>query len=666
MATEAERAEQIQTLTAEAHAAGPAPAVPARPSITRRAILTAVVLTFLTGFWVRETEIYEIGVFVSESVPTMPAVAALLLLLGLNALLRRRGGAFHRGEILFVFLFVTVATTCYCCGMVRILLAFVTAPFYFAQTGNRLAEAGKLLPNWAAVHDPEVVRGLYESVHGAGVPWGHWLVPAVVWTGFFLALWVTTGCLILLMHRPWIEQEKLAFPMLQLPLELVGSDPRARGLSAFLRNPVMWAGFALSFLSDGGHILHALVPSFPLFGREASFTPFSEPPWNAVGTVHLHRRPFLIGFGYLVSSEISFSIWATFWLEKLAAVALSALGYREGGAPHTQAQGLGAYLAIALGLLYLNRRHLLGIARAALGLGGPPEARAGRFAFWGFLGSLFAVLLFARLLGLAWWAGVLYFGILLAVALTFARLRAEAGIPLNWLIPYGMPKAMLVATLGSAPFSPGGDPRCLTALAMLSFLSYALPMSLAGYQVESLRLGRHLPERPGRIFAVLTLALLVGLLLSFVFHLAGYYHKGSQQVYGGLYGAGMAVNEYSTAITSATSPLPPDKPRVAAVGAGFLITLGLQAIRSRVVGFPLHPLGFAASNAYGHLLWMPFLLVWLIKGIVLRVGGMALYRKTVPGFLGFALGHFFTSGVVWGGLGALSKRLFEGYIVCFG
>lgn len=45
---------------------------------------------------------------------------------------------------------------------------------------------------------------------------------------------------------------------------------------------------------------------------------------------------------------------------------------------------------------------------------------------------------------------------------------------------------------------------------------------------------------------------------------------------------------------------------------------------------------------------------------------MPLYRRTLPGFLGFALGHFFTAGIVWGILGATGRNLYEGYMVWFG
>ena len=645
----------------------PAPASEGAPqrSVTLRAIVVGIVFTFLAGFWVREAEIKEVGVFISESVPTIPAFAAVLLLLLWNAMARGRRGAFSRGEMVFTFFFVAVATTTYCCGVVRILLAYITAPFYFMQSGNRLADAQGLIPKWAAVHDTAVVKGMYDSLHGDPVPWGPWLVPALAWIGFFVALWLTTMCMVLMMHRPWVEKEKLAFPLVQLPLEITDLRPRAGGIPAFLKNPVMWAGFALSAVFDGGHIVHALVPSFPLFGGDGSFRPFNSPPWDAFGTITWHRRPILIGFGYLVSAEISFSIWATYFLERLAAVAMSAVGYREAGMPFIREQSLGAYVGVAVMLVLLNRRHLAAITRAAVS-SASPEMRGYRFAFWGFFVGLFAVLTFCRMLGMMWWVAALYLGILLAVSLTFARVRAEAGIPLAWLFPYGMQKTMLVNLLGTGLLAPGGAPGTLSALATLTFLQYSCFMSFSGYQVETLRVGHALGERPRRIIAGLTLALVVGLVFSFYFHLTGFYDRGAQQVYGGLYGAGGAAAEHSAAIVNAATPLPPDKPRVFAGAAGFGIVCRLQVLRMHGGGFPLHPLGFATANAYGHLLWVPFLMVWVIKVVVLRAGGMALYRKTIPAFLGYTLGHFFTSGVFWGLLGAFYKAAFQGYIVCFG
>src|SRR5206468_480264 len=78
----------------------------------------------------------------------------------------------------------------------------------------------------------------------------------------------------------------------------------------------------------------------------------------------------------------------------------------------------------------------------------------------------------------------------------------------------------------------------------------------------------------------------------------------------------------------------------------------LSILRLRFAGFPFHPLGYAMTCSYGDLIWGPFLVVWLLKSLVLRWGGMALYRKSIPLMLGLALGHFAVAGILWGLTGA--------------
>ena len=40
-----------------------------------------------------------------------------------------------------------------------------------------------------------------------------------------------------------------------------------------------------------------------------------------------------------------------------------------------------------------------------------------------------------------------------------------------------------------------------------------------------------------------------------------------------------------------------------------------------------------------NLVWMPLLFAWVIKGLILRYGGVRLYRQAMPFFLGLILGQ---------------------------
>jgi hypothetical protein len=98
---------------------------------------------------------------------------------------------------------------------------------------------------------------------------------------------------------------------------------------------------------------------------------------------------------------------------------------------------------------------------------------------------------------------------------------------------------------------------------------------------------------------------------------------------------------------------------------GFLVALGLSAVRSRHYRFPLHPLGFAMACVYGPTQWWSFFLVWGGKSIILRLGGAPLYRRLVPLFLGLALGHFFMAGTVWGLAGMIDETVARKYVIWF-
>jgi hypothetical protein len=120
------------------------------------------------------------------------------------------------------------------------------------------------------------------------------------------------------------------------------------------------------------------------------------------------------------------------------------------------------------------------------------------------------------------------------------------------------------------------------------------------------------------------------------------------------------------AVKALKGPVPPDITRIAATGAGAATVTALSLLSARFVSFPLSPVGYAMAACFGEVLWFPFLLVWLLKTLALRYGGMRFYRRTVPFFLGLALGHFATAGIFWGLVGAVSGEAVRGYEVWFG
>ncbi|MHB1459077.1 MAG: DUF6784 domain-containing protein, partial [Armatimonadota bacterium] len=80
-------------------------------------------------------------------------------------------------------------------------------------------------------------------------------------------------------------------------------------------------------------------------------------------------------------------------------------------------------------------------------------------------------------------------------------------------------------------------------------------------------------------------------------------------------------------------------------GLGF--TLLLNALRMQLSWFPFHPVGYAISSSWSmSLLWVSMFVAWLVKLVLLRYGGLKLYRSAVPFFLGLVIGEC-VMGSLW-------------------
>ena len=92
----------------------------------------------------------------------------------------------------------------------------------------------------------------------------------------------------------------------------------------------------------------------------------------------------------------------------------------------------------------------------------------------------------------------------------------------------------------------------------------------------------------------------------------------------------------------------------------------LFGVRTVFLRFPLHPLAWGMVTSYGDLIWGTFFIEWVIKSLVFKLGGMRTYRMLIPFFIGLALGHFFTAGVLYSLIGAYGPVSFQRYAVWFG
>ena len=671
---------------------------PSGRGLTFRAILIAIVLAWLGTVWMKIDGIVSHTIQLGESVPCVPAVAGLCLFLVLNPVLARirPRWALTRPEMVVIFVVLSITPTINSVGMMRMLLPSTNVAYYFDTPETNLDKVWEDVPDWYGPRDPETIRQMYEgsdeqlpplkgsavvklltwaerSIAGL-VPWRAWLGPMFVWGSFALAFFICLLSFNVLIRKQWSERERLAFPLVQFIEPLTPSN--SPHVAPILRNPLFWVGCGLSFVFNLLNMLHALSPSVPAPGPNFNLGAlFTERPWSAIQPLIIQWRPEVFGLGFLMSTEILLSCWLFYILVRFSKVVATIQGSadRIPGFPFDRELCNGGYLALTGFVLWVARKHLWAAAQCALGRG-PQDFDEGepvryRWAFVGFFGGFFFMVIFAVIAGMSLWLALLYFSLIVGVAITYTRIRAETGAPMVWFFPYWEHQHLLDNLFGTARLAPNGDFRSLTIMHGFAWLSRGYYTTSSASQIEALKLADEADASRRQILIALILACILGLGLAYWAHLSAYYEYGGNVLEGGSTEGGYRIRlmtqSYTEVATWMDTPGAPDGRRNLATLVGFLITLALIVLRMRFLRFPLHPLGFSMTLAHTGM-WGAALLVWIIKTAVLRVGGVRLYKQLVPLFIGIVLGHFFTAGVVWGMVAVFNEELAEKYGVWFG
>jgi len=639
----------------------------ARHPLRLRAVFWAVVLAAGGIAWVDQSELVLASVQVGNSVPPVPALAALVVLAFLNPLLRWIRLGLTRKDRLFIYLFVAVAVSIPSVQVLTMIFAFLTAPTYLASPQNRFADLTVLFPRWWAPTNPKVIRYFYEGQVSGKVPWAAWCGPLLTWTLILSALYLALHALLSLFRRPWQEQERLTYPLLRLPLALVGEPVSGRSL---WRDGVFWLGFGASVVFNGLNMLRTFDASIPAPGRGINVGRwFVDPPWNAIRPMSISFRPEIFGISYFMPADVLLTCGVGYVLLRLSGVVRSAWGQEViTSAYDYQEISSGAFIALA-GLLFWQARHPL---KATLSLRSKDrgEPMAGRTAWAAALGGYLVCAWIFWQAGMAGPLALLHVGLLLIFGFVYARMRAETGATTTYLFPFWQQQSTLLNFLGSDGLAFGRDLRSLGLLASVGGLSRGVFPSCAAYSGEGLALADAEGLRPRAASWMLLAGAGFGIVGGLLSHLLLTYRHGFNLLDAG--GGGrigyrlyLATQQYDWVARWLTDPLPPQSSKVWATIGGALGALALSLARWHWLGFPFHPLGFAMATAYGYHLWAPFLFIWLFKGALLRWVGIRGYRRALPFFLGLVLGHYLFAGAVWGGLGALGWERVKSYIIHF-
>ncbi|MGD0112100.1 MAG: DUF6785 family protein, partial [Armatimonadota bacterium] len=607
---------------------------PRRPRVWRGFLIGLILLPF-NALWVLYMEHISAHGPIPSTISLFFNVVFVLFFLAIaNAAARRLRPrwALNQGEMIIIYIMLAIGTGLAGLDGMQVLIPVMTHGFWFANPENRYDLLLADVPRWLVVSDKSILYGYYNG-SSSFYQWPTvlaWLTPALWWIGFMAVLVFVMACLSVIVRSQWADRERLTFPIIQLPMAV--SEPS----TPLWRNPLLWIGFAIAGSIDLVNGLHYIYPSVPYLsiaptldagGSNDLMNYITDLPWSGIGWLPVTFYPAVIGIAFLMPLDLLFSSVFFFFWWKLMFVIAAATGVSQGYSeaektvfPYVNEQMFGGYLAIAIGPMLIGRRYFREVWLRILGrpseVDDSNEGMSYRTAAIGIVLGIAVLVAFAVHGGLSLPLAALFFVIYYLVSLAVARVRAEFGSPVHDFHLAG-PGQTITYVAGTAALRQSD----LSMLSLLWWFNRAYRNHPIGTSIEGVQMARRTRSSSRALVAAIVLATVVGAVAVFWGWLHYAYIMGVGSKWNG--GDSRGVEMVQSLQTWIQNPTQPNPGAFFGIGAGFVITMLLAAARTTFMGWPFHPVAYALSASWSiHLVWMPMLIAWIIKALVLRYGGL--------------------------------------------
>jgi len=507
------------------------------------------------------------------------------------------------------------------------------------------------------------VRGDTFWSHVTAVPWSLWAHPALAWGLFTFALLGAMFCLLLIVRRQWSENERLSFPLASIYAAIIEPPERGRSLNRLFSNRSFWIAFGLVFAWHSCNAMRNYYPRyFPLIPTGFNLTSiFTNEPWVFLEWDFRITRVYfcVIGICYFLPSQISLSIWLFYVLYQIEVMVAGT--YRvEITKPMMSDQFMGALVPYALALVWVGRQHWATVIRQMF-RGAKPGESIGRYlpyaaAGWGFIAFLLLGVIFLCAAGASVIGALACMLMVLTLHLCVARIVAETGIPfVNFNGNVDRPWYALLDSDGHGARTTTKS-FFLTQMVASSY-SNDIRESPAVYTSHAYRLADDMypdPTAKGGFRRTLPFTFCIVLAMIVGFGTAGasklyteytYSVSLDEQQRSPLDNFGTDTNVRDNVLKRSQAYATPRGPieahsRLKHLGIGAAVSLALSVARLTSVSFPLHPVGFLLGYTWPvSQIWFAMFVGWLVKTIIVKLGGTELHRKFREAFIGLILGE---------------------------
>ena len=551
-----------------------------------------------------------------------------------------------RGELAVVYFLILLANTLTGRAFSGMVLPVITGAYYYATPENNWVEVIQpYLPAWP-IPRGEIIRSLYEGGGVAGVPWEAWLHPLSHWLAFGLALFLAMVCLMVIVRRQWVKNERLVYPMVQLPLAMIGDDRSDPAVKPLFRSGLMWIGFAIVFGAGTLNALHSYFPSLPTI----RFSLGNYMLYQEVG-IRLNVNPSMFGFSYFIPQNVSLGLSFFHLLNQLQLGIFNALGWQQREtamgiySTYTDSnivhQSMGGMIVLVLGTLWVGRRHLIAVWRKAIGLDNTvddsDEILSYRAAVLG------TVVSFAAMGAWLWQTGIplpvvpiLLFGAFV-IFMTITRVVAQGGVAA--MFPPTNAPDFVISGVGASALGPKG----VAGLALSYGWGVDTLILLMSACANGLKLISEIavPHRR-RLFAGIVAVIVLTLAGSIGTSLYLSHQHGAINLEPGFFEA-VGQYPYWFMEKSIHNPAGPNLNGWIHRGVGAAVMAGLMVANHRWVWWPFHPVGYPISCVFRTMFFSVFA-AWMVKAFILKYWGLGLFNRLKPLFLGFILGEAVVAG----------------------
>ena len=552
-----------------------------------------------------------------------------------------------RADLVLVYVMLLVVSALCSLGMTQQLLPAISGLYYFASPENKWLE--KLVPHLPGprilVDDGNRNQAFHEGLGSAqGIDYAAWIEPFCWWAVLLLALYVVMVSVAVILRRQWMERERLPYPLIQVSVAFVAREDPKRLVNGLFRRPAFWCGVALPMFFGSLLGLQHYDAGLPAPSLRWTMDFFGQP-------LRLFIRFSLIGFSYLIHTQVAAGVWVFHLLSKLetSAIQLSGvptqarLAYSVNEHSLLAYQGGGALVAMVLLGLWTARDHVAQVFGKAFGrapeIDDGDEIMSYRSAVAGLLGGSLAMVAWLAVMGTPLWVAGLLIVTALIVFIGLTRIIAEAGLA---AVRTAMTAPdMIVHGLGSSLLGPSGVFNLYLAHVWCADLRIFLMALVA----NGLKLIEDMDRRSRRlVFGAIVLAIDIGAVGScwMTLHLAYVHGSVNLDAWRGRAGPIFLFDGAARGM----EPTGVSWSGLTTFAGGGAVMLVLTWLRHRLPWWPLHPIGFPiGANYLMNHIWFSVFIAWIIKVLVLRFGGANLYRSSQVFFLGLIAGEALGNGM---------------------